>query len=47
MPIEMKIHILARAVDACLDAALATAPSNYRMRLEDMQGMIRELLEDD
>lgn len=46
MSIEEKIQILAQAVDACLDAALATAPVNYREYLGYMKKNIAEILEE-
>lgn len=47
MSLEEKIQVLAQAVDACLDAALATAPAHYRTHLEYMKENIAEILEDD
>ena len=47
MSLEEKIQVLAQAVDACLDAALATAPVHFRTHLEYMKENIAEILEDD
>ena len=46
MSLEEKIQVLAQAVDACLDAALATAPVNYKQYLGYMKEHIAEILED-
>ena len=44
--LEEKIQILAQAVDACLDAALAVAPVNYKQYLGYMKENITEILEE-
>ena len=46
MSLEERIQILAQAVDACLDVALAVAPVNYRQYLEYMKENIAEILEE-
>ena len=46
MNLEEKIQVLAQAVDACLDAALAVAPVNYREYLGYMKENIAEILEE-
>lgn len=46
MSLEEKIQILAQAIDACLDAALAVAPVNYKQHLGYMKENIAEILEE-
>lgn len=46
MSLEEKIQVLAQVVYACLDAALAVAPVNYKQHLGYMKENIAEILEE-